>query len=65
MIGGYWMAVCMYVVLGLIAVLTVCLVFGATKLERRQQDWEWLHPPNDDGITLLEDIDNADSRKSP
>lgn len=48
-----------YVLLGFLGVLTVLLVFGAAKLERRQQAWEWLHPPNEDedGVFLMEEDD--------
>lgn len=48
-----------YVVLGILAAMAVCLVLGAAKLERRQQAWEWLHPPNEDedGVFLMEDED--------
>lgn len=41
------MKIAVYIVLGLVTVMTLCLVLGAVKLERRQQDWEWLHPPED------------------
>lgn len=43
-----------------------CLIYvGASEIERRAERWEryekWLHPPDDDdGVTLLEDNDNAD-----
>lgn len=44
-----------------------CLIYvGASEIERRTERWEryerWLHPPddNDDGVTLLEDNDNAE-----
>lgn len=53
-----------YVLLGLLVMLTVCLVLGAAKLERRATEWQWLHPPNDDGISILEVEDDADSGKS-
>lgn len=45
--------------LGLLALVTVGLVVGAARLERRQQEWEWLHPPNEDegGVFLMEEDD--------
>lgn len=46
------------VLLGLLGILTVCLVFGAAKLEREQIRREWLHPPeDDDGVSILRDDD--------
>ena len=48
-----------------ILVLTAALLFyGAVKLERYEKRNPWIHPPDDDGITLLEDIEDADSGKS-
>lgn len=47
-----------YVLLGALAVMTVCLVFGAAKLEQQQLRIrrEWLHPPeDDDGVSILRD----------
>lgn len=41
------MTTVVYVLIGALFVLAFMLVFGAAKLERRQQDWEWLHPPED------------------
>lgn len=51
-----------YVALGILAAMAVCLVLGAVKLERRQQAWEWLHPPNEDedGVFLMEEEKEAD-----
>lgn len=44
-----------------------CLIYvGASEIERRAERWEryekWLHPPDDDddGVSLLEDNDNAE-----
>lgn len=53
------MSLAVWVILGFLMLLTVGLVLGAAKLERRQQDWEWLHPPNEDGdgISILRDDD--------
>lgn len=53
----------------ILAALTLAafLVYaGAAKLERRAERWEryerWLHPPDDDdGVSLLEDDNNADN----
>ena len=49
-----------YVLLGLLGIMTVCLVFGAAKLEQQQLRIrrEWLHPPeDDDGVSILRDDD--------
>lgn len=49
-----------YGLIGILAILTVCLVFGAAKLERQQLRIrrEWLHPPeDDDGVSILKDDD--------
>lgn len=43
-----------------------CLIYvGASEIERRAERWEryerWLHPPDDDdGVSLLEDNDDAE-----
>ena len=46
--------------------LAACLIYaGAAEIERRAERWEryekWLHPPDDDdGVSLLEDNDDAE-----
>ena len=54
-----------YVLLGLLGVLTVCLVLGAAKLERRATEWQWLHPPNEDedGVFLMEDDPDGENTR--
>ena len=42
------------IVLILIAVTAVLIVWGAAKIQRLEE----CHPPDDDGITLLGDIEN-------
>ena len=52
------MTTMVYILLGALAALTLCLVFGAAKLEREQIRREWLHPPeDDDGVSILKDDD--------
>lgn len=54
------MATTAYVLLGFLGILTICLVFGAAKLEQQQLriQREWLHPPEgDDGVSILRDDD--------
>ena len=52
------MKTAVYIILGLVTVMTLCLVLGSIKLERRQQAWEWLHPPeDDDGVSILKNED--------
>lgn len=55
-----------YVILGALGVMTVLLVFGAAKLERRATEWQWLHPPNEDedGVFLMEEDDDPDGQNS-
>lgn len=47
--------------------LAACLIWaGGVEIERRADRWaryeRWMHPPDDngDGVTLLEDNDNAE-----
>ena len=47
--------------------LAACLIWaGGVEIERRAEKWDryerWMHPPDDngDGVTLLEDNDNAE-----
>lgn len=47
--------------------LAACLIYaGGVEIERRAEKWaryeRWMHPPDDngDGVTLLEDKDNAE-----
>lgn len=47
--------------------LAACLIYaGAAEIERLAEKWDryerWMHPPDDngDGVTLLEDNDNAE-----
>lgn len=47
--------------------LAACLIWaGGVEIERRAEKWaryeRWMHPPDDngDGVTLLEDKDNAE-----
>ena len=46
--------------------LAACLIYaGGVEIERRAEKWaryeRWMHPPDDngDGVTLLEDNDDA------
>ena len=48
--------------------LAACLIYaGGVEIERRAEKWDryerWMHPPDDngDGVTLLEDNDDADN----
>lgn len=48
--------------------LAACLIYaGGAEIERRAEKWaryeRWMHPPDDngDGVTLLEDNDDADN----
>ena len=47
--------------------LAACLIWaGGVEIERRAEKWDryerWMHPPDDngDGVTLLEDNDDAE-----
>lgn len=47
--------------------LAACLIYaGGVEIERRAEKWDryerWMHPPDDngDGVTLLEDNDDAE-----
>ena len=47
--------------------LAACLIYaGGVEIERRAEKWDryerWMHPPDDngDGVTLLEDKDDAE-----
>ena len=53
------MATIAYVLLGAFALFDVLLVVGLSRIERRQQEWQWLHPPNEaeDGVFLMEEDD--------
>lgn len=48
--------------------LAALLIFaGAAEIERKADRWEryekWIHPPDDDdGVSILEEDDDADSR---
>ena len=59
------MTVCVIAVL--LCISAALIVAGAVKLERRAENWEryerFMHPPDDngDGVTLLEDNDDADN----
>ena len=48
-----------WIVLGVMVLLVVLLVVGTMRLEHKQQEWAWLHPPNEDsdGVFLLEEDD--------
>ena len=47
--------------LGLLALVTAGLVYGAARLEQQQLRNRWIHPPDDDdGVSLLEDDENAE-----
>lgn len=59
------MSLTAWAVLGILALFVVVLVVCSIVLERKQIEWERLHPPDDDGISLLEDIEHEDSRKRP
>lgn len=60
------MSLTAWVILGLIAMLTVGLVVCAVKLERKATEWHWLHPPNedDDGVFLMEEEDDPDGQNT-
>lgn len=56
-----------WIVLGVLIVLVALLVIGTVHLERKQQEWTWLHPPNEDedGVFLLdEEDDDPDGQNS-
>ena len=47
--------------------MAACLIYaGGVEIERRAEKWDryerWMHPPDDngDGVTLLEDNDDAE-----
>ena len=50
----------------LILSLSSALIYaGAVEINRRAERWEryekWMHPPDDDGVSVLEGKDNADT----
>lgn len=51
-----------WIVLGILVLLVALLVIGTVRLERKQTEWAWLHPPNedDDGVFLLKEEDDDD-----
>ena len=53
------MSIGAWIILSVIVLLTVWLVFGAVKLERKATEWEWLHPPEEeeDGVFILKEDD--------
>ena len=62
------MRIVCYIVLGILGILTVLLVIGATKLEKQQleQEWAWMHPPDDDdGCSVMETDLSAPAGASP
>jgi len=61
--GGGMTVLAVFLVLTFSAVL---IYAGAVEINRRAERWEryekWMHPPNDDdGVSVLEGKDNADS----
>ena len=55
------MRLTVWVILGFLMLLTVGLVLGAAKLEQQQLRNRWIHPPDDDdGVSILEDEENAE-----
>lgn len=66
MIGEGAEAVAVLIVFGVLCFAAVLLITGASEIERRAERWEryekWLHPPDDngDGVSLLEDNNDAE-----
>ena len=46
------------VVVGMMGVCGVLVVLAIADLERRQEKWEWMHPPDDDGDGITEAKDD-------
>ena len=47
------------VVVGMMGVCGVLVVLTIADLERRQERWEWSHPPDDDGDGITEAKDDG------
>lgn len=60
-------ALAVMIVFGLLCLSAILIFAGAAAIERRVERWEryerWMHPPDDngDGVTLLEDDNDADN----
>ena len=48
--------------LGAVFILVGLMALIAVKIERKRTEWTWLHPPDDDGISILDDPDGQDTR---
>ncbi len=45
-------------VVGLMGVCGLLVALAIADLERRQEKWEWMHPPDDDGDGITEAKDD-------
>ena len=50
---------------GILCIVVILVAAGAAEINRRTETWDryarWMHPPNDDdGVSIIEEDDNAD-----